>query len=247
MIKKPVFENELIWGMHQELVEFDKTASSDDLVKAADYLYAALEIFEEAGMTAHADNILNILTKIAIRNSNVTKMPALQALFDAGITQEDFKNFGKGQPFAKLKINQALRNVGLTDDQIGELIGKENVITEKDVEEYGPSSHLGKILRMIEEPEGPVPEAKELHPEEKIDIESIASHHKMPKDPRKISDRHTKGLTPEKQVRNLLDHGTQFNLADDGQADDLLNLEINDGLEVTENKVNPEMDFEDEI
>jgi hypothetical protein len=28
-------------------------------------------------------------------------------------------------------------------------------------------------------------------------------------------DRHTKGLTPEKQVANLKDHGTQFNLSQD--------------------------------
>ncbi len=245
MIKKPVFENELIFGMQQELAGFEKTAASNDLIKAADYLHAALEIFEEAGMTVHADNILDILTKIAIRHSNVTKMPALQVLFDAGVTQEDFKNFGKGQPFAKIKINQALKKAGLTEDQIAEIIGKENVITDKDIEEYGPSSSLGRILRMIEEPEGPVPESKELHPGEEVKIESLAFQHKHPKDPRKISDRHTKGLTPEKQVKNLLDHGTQFNLADDGN--DLLNLEINDGLEVTEDKTNPEMDFEDEI
>ncbi len=62
------------------------------------------------------------------------------------------------------------------------------------------------------------------------------------------NDTHTKGLTSEKMVKNLLDHGTEFNMADDGQSDDLLNLDVmDDGLEVSEDKDGPEMDFEDEI
>lgn len=61
----------------------------------------------------------------------------------------------------------------------------------------------------------------------------------------KVSDPYTKGLTPDKMVKNLLDHGTEFNMADDS---DLLNLDINDAdLEVLENKMNSDMDFEDEI
>lgn len=53
------------------------------------------------------------------------------------------------------------------------------------------------------------------------------------------ADRHMKNLTPENQVRNMKHHGHQFNLSDDGKmdisdADDLLNLEIDDTLEVSE-------------
>ncbi len=61
----------------------------------------------------------------------------------------------------------------------------------------------------------------------------------------KQSDPHTKGLTPEKMTKNLKDHGTVFNLSDDGRAEDLLNLDVNDadpGLEVVEN----DKDFEEE-
>jgi hypothetical protein len=72
-------------------------------------------------------------------------------------------------------------------------------------------------------------------------------------DPRKISDKHTKGLTPDKMVKNLLHHGTEFNMSDDGSTstlddndvDDLLNLDI-DGLEEGSEE-SEEMDFEDEI
>ena len=76
---------------------------------------------------------------------------------------------------------------------------------------------------------------------------SIAKHKKL-KNPTKISDKHTKGLTPDKMVKNLLDHGTEFNMADDGQVDDLLNLDINDAdLEVLEDEILSDMDFEDEV
>ena len=73
-------------------------------------------------------------------------------------------------------------------------------------------------------------------------LTSIAEHN------HKISDKHTKGLTPDKMVKNLLDHGTEFNMADDGQVDDLLNLDINDAdLEVLEDEILSDMDFEDEV
>lgn len=66
-------------------------------------------------------------------------------------------------------------------------------------------------------------------------------------DAKKENDHHTKGLTSEKQVKNLLDHGTVFNM-NKNDSDDLNNLEIGDeGLEVAEKELEKEMDFEDEI
>lgn len=245
MIKKSVFEDEIISGMQRELQPLVKQASSD-LVKAADYLNAAFEIFEEAGLTAQADRILDILGKIA--SSKVQKLPAIQVLLDAGVTEKDFLEFGQGSQFAKAKINKALRDAGYKDHDIANFIGKDNVLPEKDVEELGPASSLNRILKMVQDPVAAIPGSKTINPGEEVSIESLASKHKKPKDPRKISDPHTRGLTPDKMVKNLLHHGTEFNMADDGSADDLLNLEINnDGLEVTENNLNPEMDFEDEI
>ncbi len=141
MIKKALFEDELIAGMQRELQAHEKKQGMENLVKAADYLHSAMDILEEAGLTVQAEGIFKILSKIA------------------------------------------------------------------------------------------------------------AEAHKPPhpKNPLNIHDPHTKGLTPEKQVKNILDHGTQFNMADDGSADDLLNADIMDeGLEVAE-KDQPEMDFEDEV
>lgn len=134
MIKKSIFEEDLIYGMQRELRSHEKKQGMQNLVKAADNLHSALEILEEAGLKTQANKIFLILKRIA---------------------------------------------------------------------------------------EGPP---------------------NTPKDPTKVSDSHTKGLTPDKMVNNLKGHGTVFNMADDGA--DILNAEISDEpLEVSE--LDPEKTFED--
>jgi hypothetical protein len=138
MIKKSLFEDEIIAGMEKELVSQARSSNLDDLTKAADYLNSAAEIFDDIGMVSKSDQVLNILAKLA---------------------------------------------------------------------------HS---------------------------------------DPRKINDPHTKGLTPEKEVKNILHHGTPFNMANDGKAsgdcsdsdDDMLDLDLGDDLEVSDQDM--EMGFEDE-
>jgi hypothetical protein len=129
MIKKSVFEEELIAGMQRELIKTASNQETENLGKAVDYLNSAIEIFEDAGMKVQADQVLKIISKMA------TPKP----------------------------------------------------------------------------------------------------------------DRHTKGLTSDKMVSNLKNHGTVFNLSDDGQAaDDMLNAEVGD-LEVSEKDLGSDLqDFEDE-
>jgi len=137
MIKKSIFEAELIAGMQRELQSHDKKQGMENLVKAADYLHSAIEIFEEAGMTAQADKVLKILAKLATDSNDAKK---------------------KKQPV----------------------------------------------------------------------------------------DKYTKGLTPEKMLKNLSEHGSVFNMVDDNSADDLLNLDINDADLEVNNDVNDDPSFEDE-
>lgn len=128
---KTLFADELAASMQRELQPFEKTAAQNSLPQAVEYLHSAIEIFEEAGMTAKADRLLTILAKIAcdIHDSN---------------------------------------------------------------------------------------------------------------------DKHTNGLTSDKMIDNLKDHGTMFNMADDGQADDLLDTDINDAaLEVFNEDLEDKV-FEDE-
>lgn len=138
MIKKSVFEDELIAGMQKELVKNAATQATDNLGKAVDCLNSAIEIFEDAGLNIQADQILKIISKIAQQSD-----------------ENDAKN--------------------------------------------------------------------------------------------KKPDHHTNGLTSEKMLSNLKNHGTVFNLSDDGQAaDDMLNAEVGD-LEVSEKDLESDLqDFEDE-
>lgn len=76
---------------------------------------------------------------------------------------------------------------------------------------------------------------KDLKPGDVISLRT-ASDVQQAKDPRKISDKHTKNLTPEKMIANLKHHGTVFNMADDGadtakSKPDSDDCEANDGVE----------------
>lgn len=64
MIKKSVFEDELIKNMEHILV-LSKTAEDKSLEKAIDYLNNAIDIFEDSGMYRQSDKILNLLKKLA--------------------------------------------------------------------------------------------------------------------------------------------------------------------------------------
>lgn len=240
MIKKSVFENDLIAGMQHELQPFEKRAAVNNLVKAADYLHAAVEIFEEAGMTAKADQVLAILEKIA--NKEVKEMPSIRALMGAGVTQEDLAN--PNSAFARARVCTALRRLGYTDKEIKNYLGDKFLSEEEAADILNPERSFLQINDWFKNPHEPIGPAdvQDKKPEismksllnpplPKADNISFASDDndaRKPKDPTKVSDSHTKGLTPEKMVANLEGHGTVFNMADDGFADDLLDLDLNE-------------------
>lgn len=254
MITKFALANELAASMAQELEPFEKKTLPQNLVKAVDYLQTAAEIFEEAGMTKRADQVLSILEKLAntpnkkMHTNMISKLPPVIKMMEKGITLADFDKMNAGDLRARARINKVLHELGLSPSDIIQAIGTHNFMKQQDSAAFAnPHSSSSNILRMIEDPFGKDP-SKDLEEGDEFSIESIASKHRKPKDPRKISDPHTKGLTPDKIVKNLLHHGTEFNMADDGVGDDLLNLDISDAdLEVLENDALSEMDFEDEI
>ena len=65
MIKKQIFESDLINGMIFNLKKQASNVELDHLERAAEYLNSAAEIFEDMGMQKNADQILNLLSKIA--------------------------------------------------------------------------------------------------------------------------------------------------------------------------------------
>ncbi len=73
MIKKSVFEEELIAGMQKELIKTASNQETENLGKAVDYLNSAIEIFEDAGLSTQANQVLKIISKIATETDSHTK------------------------------------------------------------------------------------------------------------------------------------------------------------------------------
>lgn len=300
MIKKAVFENDLILGMQRELQSHDKKVAMASLDQAGEKLHSAMEILEEAGLTAQADQVLSILQKIGAgsKTKPMQEIPSLNVFFESGkFTPEDLSAAMSGDTEAVAKVNLAMHEHGMSDHKIVELMGKHYMpyhLAKKILEKghisglqqfHHPSPKPGEEIAIapISSPTAPAPEPSEMGDQEIVMKSLLASaakelgiknadfggknpdhskedasrydeadaRHKAhkPKDPRKVSDPHTKGLTPEKMVENLKHHGIVFNLADDGKADDLLEVELADdnNLEVVDEGHDPaEKTFEDE-
>lgn len=245
-MSKSLFEDELMAGMEKQLRK-QASAEKPSLAKAAECLHAALEIFEQQGMTARADQVLKLLQKIAQTNEarDVMQMPTPKALMEAGLTQRDMHEFAKGSPIAKAKFNLVLRHLGYSDHQIGNIIGKTNVMSEDDAKQIiDPNRSFSKIYDFMKDPTAPV-DPMNPQPGEEISIRSLPitgpgdtisfKSMKEKLEPGKgealefksiaqkkrsnLKDRHTSGLTSEKMTHNLKDHGHPMNKADDCAVD----------------------------
>lgn len=242
-MSKSLFEDELVSSMERQLRK-QGSAEKPSLTKAADCLHAALEIFEEQGMTARADQVLQLLQKLAQSNEarDVQQMPSIHKLMEAGLTQRDMHEFAKGSPIAKAKFNMVLRQLGYSDHQIGRFIGPTNVMSEEDAKQVlDPNRSFSKIYDWMQNPTKPV-DPNNPQPGEELSIKSLPVtgpgdtlrfESLKPKPPqvgpgdealefksiaqkkRSLTDKHTKGLTPEKEIENYKHHGTPFNMAID--------------------------------
>lgn len=239
---KNLFADEIAAGMLSELKPEIVKEASVNLIKAVDYLNTAFDILEDAGLTVQATQILNILSKIGgnpdFNQVSLNKESPFTALMEAGITNKDIMEFSKGNKLAVAKFNKTLRDLGYSEDDIKSLLSKHYMPTKDAEELLSPERSFTKIDDFLKDPLSVRPSSKSLNPGDEFTISTLASK----KDP------HTSNLTSEKILKNLKDHGTEFNMADDGKSDDLLNLEVMDSdLEVSEGENSPEMDFEDEI
>jgi hypothetical protein len=210
---KKVFENELVLGMQAQMRK-QASAEKPNLVQAAECLHSALEILESHGLTARADQVLSLLQKIAQTNEvkDMQEMPTLQKLMEAGMTQRDLHEFSKGSPIAKAKLNLVLRSLGLSDHHMAKFLGPTNVMSEDDAKHLlDPNRSFSKMWDWMENPTKPA-NPENVQPGETLEFKSIAQKK------RSVNDPHTHGLTPEKEVENLKNHGTPFNMADDGDC-----------------------------
>jgi len=307
MIKKSIFEDDLIRGMQNELFKQASDIDMQNLSSAVDYLNSAAQILEEAGMIEASNKIIDMLFKVATLNNKYAgwgdkSFPAMEVFMSHGLNPKDLahlptnplirakvikilrdlkytdenivkllgiKNYFSlkqvddilnnlremldGDILARAKINKLLRNANKNSIEIINLIGKNNFMTQNEIEDalHPTSVRSVEKLYRTQEPAiiGTPGQFIHMTDEQYIDPDELlaTAMEKRPKDPTKISDRHTKGLTSEKMVNNLKHHGTVFNMADDGSFD-ILDADIDDNLTVSEDALTPIInDFEDEI
>lgn len=178
MITKKVFEDDLIAGMQQELRK-QASAETPNLIKAADCLHAALEIFEEVGLQKQANQVLDLLQKIAqhhtTKSKPVQKIFPIQKLMENGVSQKDLMELAKGNPTAKAKVNLIMRSLGVPEEDIIKFVGH---MSEKDaLDMVNPNRALSKIHEWIEEPSkvspGDVISGESLLPKENPQSEDL--------------------------------------------------------------------------
>lgn len=216
---KKVFEDDLISGMQQELRK-QANGETPSLVKAADCLCTALEIFEEAGLKKPAHQIHNLLAKIAKSQHQkiATPAPSINTLMEAGITQHDIREFAKGSLIAKAKFNIVLSTLGYANNDIANFIGSSNVMSEQEAKNV-------------------------LNPNRGFEFTASKNHNQE-----LTSERMIENLKNHGTEFNLSDDSycdAEMPSFDMDEADDLFNMEMDDSLEVFDADV-PIEDFEEE-
>jgi hypothetical protein len=200
---RDLHSDELFLGMKTAMQE----VPAQPLSQAAECLHAALEILEEKGFSKQASQLLSAMEKIgqAKKHHPTVKLPTMEALMREGISQRDFMEADKGNPTALAKFYLVLRRMGMPDHEIARLMGPKAVMSEQTAKDLlNPNRALGKIWEWTQNPSVPIDPDK-IQPGDSVQIKSLAQ---------KI-DHATQGLTPDKMVDNLKDHGTEFNLAGD--------------------------------
>lgn len=210
MIKKSVFEDELISNMEHILV-LSKTAEDKSLEKAVDYLNSAIDIFEDSGMYAQADKILGILTKLA----DADWEDEIQGGKADKYNPDDFntKTLEQGMKVEKEHTNDPHKAREIAMDHMVETRKSPNGKIESDY-----YKELSKL-------------------ENKLEDNNSAKTHKDYYHPK----------SPDKMIKNLLDHGTMFNsMKDRNSVEDLLDADMPDDLSVSEEDISTSPTFEDE-
>ena len=110
---KRSFEDELISGMQDELRK-NAEAEKPKLSRAADCLHSALELLEQQGMHARADEVLQLLEKLAEGTTTIktAKIESLEQLMHAGVSQRDLMNFARGDQKSCWKTQFGFASIG---------------------------------------------------------------------------------------------------------------------------------------
>ena len=209
MIKQSVFKDELIAGMQRKLAEQYVTPEINDLPKAAEYLQSAMDLFEDIGMTNKAEQVLDILKKLA-----AIPMPTLEGL-ENFIKRYDLKlsdlnvlmepTTHRNGPLKAKVMKIFMKPMGLSRRDIMGFYGnKAHLLSDPQIEHYSKTTSVEEATKAYPTmQEAKLHESPNFNPGLEFPIKSIAEA---------IKDWRTQGLTSEQMIKNLLDHGTEFNM-----------------------------------
>lgn len=253
---KNSFENELMFGMQKELQSYEKKQGVDNLVKAAEYLHAAIEILEEAGLDAKADQVLKILDKIGQQKEDDNKYMLFvwKNRIDGWLPYDDVLRTKEKAEALKSKLEEygheysshlTFKVEPVTQDKLGYWVkDDEDNSNAKDKPEF-----FDKVMKWLENPAAPV-DLENPQPGEELSFTSIIEPEDKPVDEFQFTSLLNKPQTPSSDdlvfqsiaaELGLIDDQDargkpnkpknptkipMFNMLDSGLADDLLNAEI---------------------
>lgn len=197
MFKIGSFEAELAKSMEENLVSngLENKHNFDKIAKAADFLNAAAEIFDDTGFHAEAEVITQVLEKLA--NNGMRKVA--QSIDD--LTPEEMKFYQKLPAHSKASLDALIKKTptGLdVSDFVEELKLLYNIRKDPDVIEFESKLHKGNPLAG-----GSVVDF--------ADASNAADKKTLNFDSNEVKgDRFTENMTPDKMVKNILETGTPF-------------------------------------
>lgn len=126
---KRTFENDLAFNMQNELRK--QGSILPNFIKAAECLHGALEIFEETGLKARANDVLNILLKMAKEDVNLVDVEQSSS-FDNEY-QEWLKKTRKPQKLSKENVDPDL--AGLLDVESFDIDASDDKLMNMEIKE----------------------------------------------------------------------------------------------------------------
>ena len=133
MYKSGSFEEEIRQSMEKTLVanQVEKNHGLKKLAQAADYLNAAAEIFEQAGMSEESKEITQVLHSLAMENFSLSDL--------AGLSEDDLHNLLEmSTPNQLMQLFKKVNNVTSGESSIGDELKetlKEHDLSDPEVRE----------------------------------------------------------------------------------------------------------------
>lgn len=224
MIKKSVFEDEIISNMQKELTKTAQSEAIDNLDQAVDDVNSAIVLFEDLGMITQADELLKVLVKIAKKKINKSAQEDLSY---------QFASFDKELNDAWLNAHDSYKRI-LNNPEYIDHSGKLNNFAQKACDWIkNKSENINKLLYKWQsqksnfsnkDPKTILNEFKNLLNIETKSIERFRNEWNLVKSAKKKDD-----LKSDKMLQMLLKEKNAFDFLDGPGINELVEEDLENG------------------